>query len=116
MHQMTKSIYTVDAGEVVSVEIVGTGVLDFATMALDGVKQKPVSARPLTFSFAVMVLAGESHSVTIECLFPGQTPDDARFDIKVLGSFGGVFQSHDIAKHDPPPHRRIIQFQYAEET
>ena len=114
MRPITKSLYTVEAGEVVSVEIVPSKVDKLATMTLDGRKLNPVTEDPLTYSFAVTVLEGESHSIVIDCRFPSNASHEARFNIRMTGSFGGgIFHGQDIARNDSPPYRRVVQFQHS---
>lgn len=54
MKQITRSIYVVNAGEDVTVEIEATKVGNFATLSLDGESLKPVpGVNPLTYRFTV---------------------------------------------------------------
>jgi hypothetical protein len=102
MQQITRAIYVVDNGEVVTVEIQAIKVGNFASLVIDGKAIDPISKTPLTFQFTVTLAAGETHHGMITCFFPKTTPDDAEFDVFVSGSRGGGrFTGSDIVKTDP---------------
>lgn len=102
MKQITRSIYTVQPGEHVTVEIEATKVGNFATFALDGEFLKPLpGVSPLTYNFTVSVGSGFDQFGIISCHFPTSAPDDAFFQIFVSGSMGGGrFTGSDIKKTD----------------
>jgi len=87
MQQVTRSIYLVDNGEMVTVEIQATKVGNFASLVIDGGALDPIAKTPLTYQFT--------------CFFPKTAPDDAEFDVFVSGSGGGgKFTGSDIVKTD----------------
>lgn len=102
MNQITRSIYLVKPGEVVTVEIEATKVGNFATFSLDGASLKPLpGVSPLTYTFTVTAAPGFDHFGIISCHFPTIAPDDAFFQIFVSGSMGGGrFTGSDIRKTD----------------
>jgi hypothetical protein len=101
MQQVTRSIYLVDNGEMVTVEIDAKKVGNFASLVIDGGSIPPVSKTPLTYQFTVALAAGETHHGMITCFFPKTAPDDAEFDVFVSGSNGGgKFTGSDIVKTD----------------
>lgn len=108
MQQITRSIYLVDNGEVVTVEIQAIKVGNFASLVIDGGSIDPTSKTPLTYQFTVALAAGETHHGMITCFFPKITPDDAEFDVFVSGSSGGGrFTGPDIVKTDASCTRAI---------
>jgi hypothetical protein len=102
MKQITRSIYLVQNGENVTVEIEATKVGNFATFALDGELLKPVpGVSPLTYQFKVTVAPGFDQFGVISCHFPPSAPDDAHYQVFVSGSMGGErFIGSDIKKTD----------------
>jgi len=101
MQQVTRSIYLVDNGEVVTLEIQAIKVGNFASMVIDGESIPPISKTPLTYQFTVALEAGQTHHGMITCFFPKTAPDDAEFDFFVSGSGGGgKFTGSDILKTD----------------
>jgi hypothetical protein len=101
MQQVTRSIYLVDNGEVITVEIQAIKVGNFASLVIDGGPVAPTSKTPLSYQFTVALAAGETHHGMITCFFPKNTPDDAEFDVFVSGSGGGgKFTGSDIVKTD----------------
>ena len=101
MQQVTRSIYLVDNGEVVTVEVEAIKVGNFVSLVIDGGSIDPISKKPLTYQFTVALAAGETHHGMITCFFPKTAPDDAEFDVFVSGSGdGGRFTGSDIAKTD----------------
>src|SRR5205814_9183381 len=102
MRQITRSIYLVDAGEVVMVEVEATKVGNFVSLVIDGEPIAPVSKTPLTFKYTVTVGPGGTHHGMITCFFPSNAPDDAMYQVFVSGSSGGGrFTGSDILKTDP---------------
>jgi hypothetical protein len=101
MQQITRAIYLVDDAEVVTVEIEATKVGNFATFAVDGDPQSPISTTPLTYRFTVSVTPGNTHHGMITCFFPTSAPDDATYQVYVSGSNGGGrFEGSNIVKSD----------------
>jgi len=101
MQQITRSIYLVDKGEVVTLEIQAIKVGNFASFVVDGKSIDPISSTPLTFQFTVALSQGQAHHGMITCFFPKTAPDDAEFDVFVSGSGGGgKFTGSDILKSD----------------
>jgi len=110
MQQKALSVYLVQPGEVVTIEVEAVKVGDLAVAAVDGNGLKPISSAPKTFQFTVTAGPGNTHFSMVEGSFPGGEPDDARFDIFVSGSMGGGrFKDVSIIKTDPT-HRRGIEF------
>lgn len=114
MQQITRSIYIVDDGETVTVEIEATKVGNFVTFTLDGETKSPISTTPPTFRFAVTVPPGHTHFGMVSCFFPNSAPNDAKYQIYETGSFGGGrFTGSDILKSDFPAWKRGIEFRRA---
>lgn len=101
MQQVTRAIYLVDDGEVVTLEIEATKVGNFASFVVDGDAKSPISTTPLTYRFTVALPPGNTHHGMISCFFPKAAPDDAFYQVFVSGSGGGGrFKGSDIAKAD----------------
>jgi hypothetical protein len=101
MQQVTRAIYLVDDGEVVTLEIEATKVGNFASFVVDGDAKSPISTTPLTYRFTVALPPGNTHHGMISCFFPKAAPDDAFYQVFVSGSgSGGRFKGSDIAKAD----------------
>ena len=102
MQQITRSIYVVSTGEMVTVEIEAFKVGNFATLSLDGKMLDPLDGvTPLTYQFPVTVAPGFDHFGIVSVHFPTAAPDDAFFQIFVSGSAGGSrFTGSDIKKID----------------
>lgn len=109
MQQITRSIYVVNQGENVTVEIEATKVGNFAVFSVDGEMKNPVpGVVPLTYRFAVTVGPGFDHFGVVTCHFPPAAPDDAFFQVFVSGSGGGGrFTGSDIKKIDPIKSRSV---------
>ena len=104
MQQVTRGIYIVDDGENITIEIEAMAVGKLATFVVDGDPKKPDPGAPrLTFKFAASLQPGEEHHGMITCFFPPRnTPDNAKFQVRVSGSGGGgQFEGSDIKKTDP---------------
>jgi hypothetical protein len=103
MKQITRSIYLVEDGEEITVEIEATKVGFFVTFVVDGtlIEQIPGSD-PLTFQpFRVTVGPGLTHFGMVGCHFPKTSPDDAKYQIFLTGDQGGGrFTGPDIIKTD----------------
>ena len=111
MQQVTRSIYIVDAGETVTVEIEATKVGLFVTFAMDGALLTPISTTPRVYRFTVTVPAGHTHFGMFSFFFPNAAPDDAKYQVFVSGSSGGgKFTGSDVFKSDFPAWRRGIEF------
>ena len=102
MNQITRSIYVVSTGEIVTIEIDATKVGNFATLSFDGKMIDPLpGVTPLTFQFTVTVTPGFDHFGMVSVHFPPTAPSDAFFQIFVTGSGGGGrFTGSDIKKTD----------------
>lgn len=101
MQQVTRSIYLVDSGEVVTVEVQSIKVGNFVSLVIDGGSIGPISKKPLSYQFTVELAAGETHHGMVTCFFPRTAPDDAEFDVFVSGSGGsGKFTGSNIVKTD----------------
>ncbi|HEY0762268.1 MAG TPA: hypothetical protein VGD61_07810 [Pyrinomonadaceae bacterium] len=109
MQQITRSIYIVNQGENVTVEIEATKVGNFAVLSIDGQMKNPVAGVvPLTWRFPVTVGPGFDHFGMVSCHFPPTAPNDAVFQIFVSGSGGGArFTGSDIKKIDPSKSRSL---------
>lgn len=101
MQQINRSIYLVQSGEEVTIEVEATKVGNFVTFALDGGSINPVSSTPITYKFKVTVGSGLTHFGMILCHFPKDAPNDSKFEIFVSGDKGGgKFTGSDIFKTD----------------
>jgi hypothetical protein len=105
MNQINRAIYVVDAGEVVTVQIIATLVGEFDSLVLDGTPLSPISTAPMTYRFTVTVPPGTTHFGTITCFFPKTAPDEAHYQTRLssTGAAGpsGPFDGSDIYKTDP---------------
>ena len=109
MNQITRTIYVVTTGEIVTVEIDATKVGNFATLSIDGKMMDPLAGvSPLTFQFPVTVAPGLDHFGMISVQFPTTAPNDAIFQVFVSGSGGGArFTGSDIKKTDQSKSRTL---------
>jgi hypothetical protein len=101
MQKITRSIYIVEAGEKVTLEIEAFKVGYFTTFVVDGklIPNVPGSD-PLTYQpFTVTVGAGLTHFGRVDCHFPTNAPDDAHYQLFLTGDKGGGrFEGSDIKK------------------
>jgi len=112
MQQITRSIYLVDAGEQVTLEIVATKVGNFTTFVVDGQQIAAVpGSNPQTFKpFTVTVGPGATHFGRVDAHFPATAPDDAHYQLFLTGSAGGGrFTGSDIKKLNLS-HARGLEF------
>lgn len=103
MKQITRSIYMVEDGEEVTLEIEATKVGYFVTFVVDGRLIPTVpGSDPLAFEpFKVTVGPGLTHFGLVGCHFPKVSPDDAEYQIFVTGDQGGGrFKGSNIIKTD----------------
>ncbi len=113
MQQISRSIYLVEAKEIVTVEVDAVKVGNFVTFSLDGASVDPSSNAPITYTFKVTVDAGLTHFGMASSHFPTSAPDDAMYQIYVSGDKGGDrFTGSDIKKPDLL-WRRGIEFRRA---
>ena len=84
----------------------------YIVMALDGRTLDPLPGPYPTFTFSVTKSPGKTHFGKIECSFPGDTPDTAKFESRVKGSGGDDFPGPTIKKidafHDPNIEFQVI--------
>ena len=101
MRQITRSIYIVEAGEKITLEIEATKVGYFTTFVVDGqlIPNKPGSD-PLTYEpFKVTVGPNLTHFGRVDVHFPTIAPDDAHYQLFLTGDKGGGrFTGSDIKK------------------
>lgn len=108
MQQITRSIYMVQDGEQITVEVEAVKVGNFVSFVLDGKSLEPVSSSPITYQFPVTVGPESSHFGMVGCHFPTSAPSDAEYDIFVSGNMGGVrFTGSNVVKTDPVWDRSI---------
>ena len=103
MQQITRSIYMVEAGENVTLEIEATKVGYFTTFAVDSSLIPSIpGSDPLTYQpFTITVGPGLTHFGRVDCHFPNTAPDDALYQIYLTGDKGGGrFEGSDIIKTD----------------
>jgi len=113
MQKITPSIYRVEAGEQITLEIEATGVRNFAIFVVDGVLIPSVPGSvPQTYQpFTVTVGPGSTHFGRVDAHFPDDAPDDAHYQLFLTGSAGGGrFKGSDIKKTNLS-HVRGLEFQ-----
>lgn len=106
MKQITKYTYEVAPTEEVTLIFTAIQVGEtYVDVSIDGKTLSPNPASPPTFKFPVTKPKEETHFGKIECTFLPDTPDTARFESRVKGSFGGDFEGPTVKKtdavHDP---------------
>jgi hypothetical protein len=112
MQQITRSIYMVDAGEEVTLEIQASKVGNFSTFVVDGQLIASIpGSDPQTFQpFKVTVGPGFTHFGRVDAHFPATAPDDAHYQLFLTGSNGGGrFTGSDIKKTNLS-HARGLEF------
>ena len=112
MQQITRSIYLVDAGEQVTLEIQASKVGNFTTFVVDGQQIASIpGSDPQTFQpFTVTVGPGFTHFGRVDAHFPATAPIDAHYQIFLTGSNGGGrFTGSDIKKENLS-HSRGLEF------
>lgn len=101
MQQITRSIYLVEAGEKVTLEIEATKVGFFTTFVVDGSLIPSIpGSDPQTYQpFTVTVGPGLTHFGRVDSHFPTTAPDDATYQLFLTGDKGGGrFHGSDIVK------------------
>lgn len=104
MQQITRSIYLVEAGEKVTLEIEAFKVGFFTTFVVDGQQIPSIpGSNPLTYKpFTVTVGPGLTHFGRVDSHFPATAPQDAQYQLFLTGDKGGGrFEGSDIRKSDP---------------
>jgi hypothetical protein len=103
MRQITRSIYMVEAGENITLEIEATKVGYFTTFVVDGkmIASKP-GTDPLAYEpFTVTLGPGLTHFGRVDSHFPNTAPDDAQYQLFLTGDKGGGrFKGSNIIKTD----------------
>jgi hypothetical protein len=108
MRQMQRSLYAVQPGEVVTVQVQATKVGLFVSLSFNGSPISPSSTNPMTFTFTITSPSGGTDFAVVFCHFPPDAPDDADYQLFLTGSAGGgSFTGSDIAKSDPIWNRAI---------
>ena len=105
MQQVTPSIYTVGAGERITLEIEATEVGNFATFVVDGHLIPSVAgSNPQRYQpFVVTVGPNLTHFGRVDAHFPPTAPDNARYELFLTGDQGGGrFTGPDIQNGDVP--------------
>ena len=101
MQKITRSIYIVEAGEKVTLEIEAFKVGYFTTMVVDGrlIPNIP-GTDPLQYEpFTVTVGPGLTHFGRVDSHFPTSAPEDAHYQLFLTGDKGGGrFEGSDIKK------------------
>ena len=103
MRQITRSIYIVEAGERITLEIEASKVGNFATFVVDGriIPSIPGSNPQQYEPFTVTVGPGFTHFGRVDAHFPATAPIDAHFQIFLTGDKGGGrFTGSDIKKEN----------------
>lgn len=113
MERITDYVYKVEQGEEVTLIFTPVQVgSEYIAMALDGQPLQFQSDLSPTCSFTSTKPSGQTHFGIIECSFPGDTPDSAKFEIQVRGSKGGNFSGPTVNKtdavHDPNIEFRVV--------
>lgn len=112
MQQKADAIYTVGAGERITLEIEATGVGNFATFVVDGrmIPSVPGSSPQRYEPFTVTVGPGLTHFGRVDAHFPSGSPNTARYQIFLTGDQGGGrFTGPDILITDAS-HASGLQF------
>jgi len=104
MNKINKFLYTVVKGESVTIEISFTPASksgSFPVLTLDGETLDP-SGSPTEYDFTVTKDIDHEHAIIMDFTFMPDAPNDARYDVEVSGSEGGVF-TFSVNKTDPTP-------------
>lgn len=112
MQQIRPSIYLVDAGEQVTLEIQATKVANFNIFVVDGQKIAEVPGTdPQQFQpFTVTVGPGLTHFGRVDAHFPKDAPDDAQYQLFLTGSAGGEKFKGSVIKKSNLSHSRGLEF------
>jgi hypothetical protein len=103
MQQVTPSVYRVEAGESITLEIEAIGVGNFSIFAVDGRRIDSVpGTEPKRFEpFTVSVGPGLTQFGRVEVDFPPEaSDDDARYQLFLIDEDGERFTGPDILKSD----------------
>jgi hypothetical protein len=101
MKKVSRGVYEVSPGEQIRMEFTPVEVgEEFVAVAVDGNVLRSSPGPTPTYQFTASMTVGDRHFAKIECSFPGDTPDTARFEMGLSGSGGGNFP-RTIAKADP---------------
>lgn len=102
MKKLTDYSYEVVQNEEVTIEFTPIQVGEhYIAASMDGQTLESQPGPTPTYTFTARKSPGKTHFCKIGCSFPGDTPDTARFESKVMGSEGGNFSGPTIKKTDP---------------
>src|SRR2546425_9972736 len=93
MDKINKFLYTVVKGETVTIKISFTPASksgSFPVLTLDGETLHP-SGSPPVYEFTVTKDVEQEHTVIMDFTFMPDAPNDAKYNVEVSGSKGGVF-------------------------
>lgn len=111
MKKIDDYFYEVAQNEEVTLEFTPVQVGEnYIAVSMDGETLEAQPGPTPTYMFTASKPSGDSHFGMIECSFPGETPDTARFESQVKGSEGGSFSGPTIKKTDSV-HDPNIEFQ-----
>jgi hypothetical protein len=104
MQQITKYLYVVTPPENISIVVTPVKVGEaYVQAATRNVSLANVDGATPTYRLKITKDAGLNQVVVIGCNFPGDTPDDAEFDLNLLSDTGkpNAFVGPVVAKSDP---------------
>jgi hypothetical protein len=99
MIQKLPTLYEVDGGEEVTVQIIATKVGDTATFTAKPVTVDEISQSPRTFRFTADAGGGPTIFGMVTCDFTG-AQDGAKFEVKISSPGSGPFDGPTIEKDD----------------
>jgi hypothetical protein len=112
MKKISRGVYEVAPGEAVTMKFTPVEVgEEFVAVAVDGEALQSSGGTTPTFTFTASTTVGERHFAKIECDFPEDTPETARFDMILSGSNGGSFPraiENSDPIHDPEFEFRVV--------
>jgi len=112
MKQTTTTLYEVDNGEVITVQLIATKVGDTATFTASPVTVDEISASPRTFRFSSDSSGGPTIFGAVTCDFTS-AQDGAKFDVLISSPGSGPFNGPTIEKDDPDSEEPVsIDFEF----
>jgi hypothetical protein len=112
MEQKTSTLYGVDGGEVITVQIIATKVGDTATFTASPANVEQISASPRTYRFTAAGGGAATIFGAVTCDFTA-AQDGARFDVVISSTDSGPFDGPTIEKDDPDSEEPVsIDFEF----
>ena len=104
MDETAFGIYKVTTGEQVTIKIVATKVGNFSSFVFNGESQPILTKTPRTFQVTATAVEDDPDFGMVQCFFPQDAPDDAKYEVFLQGSVGNTSEitGPDILKTDQP--------------